>query len=151
MPSANVLSRGGEGLFFEWMLTHSTDIRVRYAETDGMGIVYHANYFVWFEFCRVDLLDRLGFPYRDLEKRGYLLPVLEINASYKRSAYFDDRLDVTLFINEPPTLRMAIDYEVKRGGELLATGSSKHAFMSPEGRPIKPPRDVIERFAQEFA
>jgi len=132
------------------MITHTSEIRVRYAETDGMGIVYHANYFVWFEACRVELLDRLGCPYRELEQRGFLLPVLEINASYKRSAYFDDRLAVTLCIQEPPALRMLIEYQVTRGDELIATGSSRHAFMSPAGKPVKPPRDVLERFQRAF-
>jgi len=132
------------------MITHTTPVRVRYAETDGMGIVYHANYFAWFELCRVELLDQLGCPYRELEARGFLLPVLEINAVYRRPAYFDDRVEVTLTIEEPPTLRMGIEYRVSRDDELLVTGKTRHAFMSPQGKPVKPPRDVLERFQRAF-
>ncbi|WP_309399069.1 acyl-CoA thioesterase [Cerasicoccus maritimus] len=132
------------------MISSTTNIRVRYAETDKMGIVYHTNYFVWFEMCRVEMLDNIGLSYRDLESRGYLLPVLDISASYKKSAHFDDRLTVTCFIDEPPTLRINISYEVRRSDELLVTGSSRHAFMSPEGRPLKPPKDIIQHFETYF-
>ena len=74
------------------MLSATTEIRVRYAETDKMGVVYHANYFVWFEAARIQLLDDLGLPYNDLEERGYLLPVLECGAKFLQPAHFDDRL-----------------------------------------------------------
>ncbi|MEO0796367.1 MAG: thioesterase family protein [Verrucomicrobiota bacterium] len=132
------------------MISSTSRIRVRYAETDKMGIVYHTNYFVWFEMSRVVMLEELGCRYRDLEERGYLLPVLEINAVYKQPAYFDDHVDVTCFMREAPSLRMTIDYEVRRDEKLLASGFSKHAFMSPEGRPVKPPQDILEHFAQYF-
>lgn len=132
------------------VISTTSQVRVRYAETDKMGIVYHTNYFVWFELCRVAMLDELGLPYRELEKRGFLLPVLEISAKYTRPAYFDDIVGVTCFIDEPPGLRINISYEVRRGDELLATGNSRHAFMSPEGRAVKPPKDVLDLFLKHF-
>ncbi len=132
------------------VISSTTNIRVRYAETDKMGIVYHTNYFVWFELCRVEMLDNIGLSYRELESRGYLLPVLDISASYKKPAFFDDKVQVVCFIDEPPTLRINISYEVRRGEELLVTGTSRHAFMSPEGRPVKPPKDVVAHFDQYF-
>ena len=81
------------------MLYATTEIRVRYAETDKMGVVYHANYFVWFESVRIQLLDDLGLPYNDLEERGYFLPVLECRAKFLQPAHFDDRLTVTVAID----------------------------------------------------
>lgn len=133
------------------VITSTSQIRVRYAETDKMGIVYHTHYFEWFEICRVEMLDNLGIPYRELEERGYLLPVLEISAKYRMPAYFDDRIDITSFIDEPPGLRINISYEVRRGEELLATGVSRHAFMNPNGKAVKPPRDLLELFLKKFA
>ncbi|MBK1858577.1 acyl-CoA thioesterase [Cerasicoccus arenae] len=132
------------------MISTTSKLRVRYAETDKMGIVYHTNYFVWFELCRVEMLDHIGLSYRDLEARGFLLPVLEIAANYRKPAYFDDRIEVTCFIDEAPSLRINISYEVRRGEELLVTGSSRHAFMSPSGRPVKPPKDVLDHFMSHF-
>ena len=69
------------------MLSASVDIRVRYKETDQMGVVYHANYFTWFEIARIELLDQMGCPYLDLEKKGYLLPVLTCSASFQSPAF----------------------------------------------------------------
>jgi len=132
------------------VISSTSHIRVRYAETDKMGIVYHTNYFEWFEISRVDMLDQIGIPYRELEARGFLLPVLEISAKYRQPAYFDDRIDVTCFIDEPPTLRINVSYEVRRGDDLLATGDSRHVFMTPDGKATKPPRDVLDIFSQRF-
>ncbi len=133
------------------VISWTSNIRVRYAETDGMGIVYHSNYFVWFELSRVEMLEGIGLSYREIESRGYLLPVLDVSASYKKPAYFDDRVTVTAFLDELPSLRINFSYEVRRGEDLLVTGTSRHAFMSREGRPIKPPKDLVDHFAQYFA
>jgi len=76
------------------MLRASVDIRVRYKETDKMGVVYHSNYFTWFEIARIALLDELGCPYADLEKDGFFLPVLSCDATFHQPAFFDDRLTV---------------------------------------------------------
>ena len=81
-----------------------------------MGIVYHANYFTWFEIARIDLLDSVGCPYKALEKEGFLLPVLEINARYQAPAGFDDVLDVEATISEVPRVKIRIDYRVLRDG-----------------------------------
>ena len=98
------------------MLLSSTTIRVRYAETDMMGIVYHANYFTWFEAARIQLLDDLGLPYSDLDKRGYLLPVLECEAKFILPARFDDQLTIQVIIEELPIARIEARYEVMCGG-----------------------------------
>ena len=82
----------------------------------------------------------------DLEKEGYLLPVLAANLRYKKPAYFDDQLTVICRAKEKPRIRLKMEYEVLRGETLLATGSSEHAFMNPEGQPIRPPKKFLELF-----
>ncbi len=132
------------------MLSATTEIRVRYAETDKMGVVYHANYFAWFEAARIKLLDDLELPYRDLERRGYLLPVLECEAKFLAPAHFDDRLAVTVSIADLPVARIEARYEVKRDDDLLATGRTLHAFVSPEGKILRPPEDFSEKARDIF-
>lgn len=124
----------------------TSHIRVRYAETDKMGIVYHANYLIWFEATRIELLDAAGLPYIGLEKRGFLLPVLDAKISYIKPARFDDRLDITATITRCSGVRMEIAYEVRRGDELLCTGSTGHAWMSAEGTACRPPKEFLDRF-----
>jgi acyl-CoA thioester hydrolase len=126
-------------------------VTVRYAETDMMGIVYHANYLPWFEVGRTTLLKEIGVPYRKLEEEGFRLPVLEISAKYIRPAVYDDTLEVLTTLAERPLLRIRLDYEVRREGELLATGTSVHAFVDREGRPTRPPAWAVEKIAKAFA
>lgn len=126
------------------MLTASREIRVRYAETDKMGIAYHANYFTWFEVARVNMLEELGIPYRDLEAEGFLLPVLACKAKFMSSAFFDDLLLVTAVMAEPPLARIELTYEVRRGEELLCTGSTTHGFVTKEGELTRPPARFVE-------
>jgi acyl-CoA thioester hydrolase len=114
-------------------------VTVRYAETDMMGIVYHANYLPWFEIGRTQLLKEMGISYRKLEEEGYRLPVLEIAAKYLRPATYDDDLEITTILEEKPLLRIRLSYEVRRGGDLLATGTSVHAFIDRDHRPTRPP------------
>ena len=127
------------------MITVSKQIRVRYAETDKMGIVYHGNYLVWFEIGRIHLLDEIEFPYSRLEALGYLLPVLEVHAVYHRSAEFDDRIDIATSLRGLSGLRLTIDYELTRGSEVICTGKTKHAFVSTAGKVVRPPPAFVER------
>jgi len=133
------------------MIQSRVQVTVRYAETDMMGIVYHANYLPWFEVGRTTLLKEIGVPYRKLEEEGFRLPVLEISAKFVRPAVYDDTLDVVTTLAERPLLRIRLDYEVLRAGELLATGSSVHAFVDREGRPVRPPAWAVEMIAKAFA
>jgi acyl-CoA thioester hydrolase len=132
------------------MIQSRTQVTVRYAETDMMGIVYHANYLPWFEIGRTHLLKELGLPYRQLEAEGYRLPVLEISAKYSRPATYDDTLTIVTYLREKPLLRIHLDYEVFRGEELLATGASVHAFVDLQGRPVRPPASVVAVMAAAF-
>jgi acyl-CoA thioester hydrolase len=133
------------------MIRSRSTVTVRYAETDMMGVVYHANYLPWFEIGRTTLLKELGVPYRRLEEEGFRLPVLEVSAKYLRPAVYDDTLEVTATVRERPQLRIRIDYEVRRGEELLATGNTLHAFVDREGRPVRPPPWAVDMFARAFA
>ncbi|MBC7368032.1 MAG: acyl-CoA thioesterase [Undibacterium sp.] len=132
------------------MIQSRSQVTVRYAETDMMGIVYHANYLPWFEIGRTTLLKELGLPYRQLETDGYRLPVLEISAKYSRPALYDDILTIVTYLREKPLLRIRLDYEVFRGKELLATGESVHVFVDLLGRPVRPPASVVAVMAAVF-
>ncbi len=132
------------------MITARAQVTVRYAETDMMGIVYHANYLPWFEVARTQLLREQGFPYRQLETDGYRIPVLEVAAKYRRPALYDDTLTIIATIREKPLLRIRIDYEVFRGDEQLATGQSAHAFCDLHGRPTRPPAAFVARMNEVF-
>lgn len=126
------------------MITVSNQIRVRYSETDKMGIVYHGNYLVWFEIGRIHLLDEIGFPYSQIEEMEYWLPVLEVHAAYHRSVEFDDRIDIATSLRDLPRLRLSIDYELTRNTEVICTGSTKHAFLNAAGKVVRPPSVFVE-------
>ena len=132
------------------MIQSRASVTVRYAETDMMGIVYHANYLPWFEVGRTTLLKEIGVPYRKLEEEGYRLPVLEVSAKYIRPAVYDDTLEILSTVRERPLLKILIEYEVRRGDELLATGTSLHAFVDRQGRPVRPPAWASEMINKAF-
>jgi acyl-CoA thioester hydrolase len=132
------------------MLQSRAQVTVRYAETDMMGIVYHGSYLPWFEIGRTTLLKEIGLPYRQLEADGYHLPVLELAAKYLRPAVYDDVLTIVTTMREKPLLRIRLEYEVFRGEELLATGSTLHAFIDLQGKPVRPPAAVVEKMAKLF-
>lgn len=133
------------------MIQSRVSVTVRYAETDMMGIVYHANYLPWFEVGRTTLLKEIGVPYKKLEEEGFRLPVLEVSAKYVRPAVYDDTLEIISTVSEKPLLRIRIDYEVRRDGELLATGNTVHAFVDKQGRPVRPPAWAAEVLARAFS
>jgi acyl-CoA thioester hydrolase len=119
-------------------------IRVRYAETDQMGVVYHSNYFVWFEVGRTDLLRQFGMTYRELEARGLGLPVIEAHCEFRQPARYDDDLEVATTGGALSPARVRFDYVIRRtsDGTLLATGYTVHAAIDPSGRPRRLPPDV---------
>jgi acyl-CoA thioester hydrolase len=133
------------------MIQSRATVTVRYAETDMMGVVYHANYLPWFEVGRTTLLKEIGVPYKKLEEEGFRIPVLEVSAKFLRPAVYDDTLEILTTIRERPLLRIRVEYEVRRGDELLATGASVHAFVDREGRPVRPPAWAQERIGKAFA
>lgn len=132
------------------MIQSRSEIVVRYAETDMMGVVYHGSYLPWFEVGRTTLLKEMGIVYRQLEADGYRLPVLEVAVKYFRPALYDDTITIVTTLREKPLLRIRLDYEVRRGDELLATGNTVHAFIDREGKPVRPPASVTAIFGGAF-
>ena len=120
-------------------------LRVRYAETDKMGVVYYANYFVWFEVGRTDLLRGAGWTYRELEQDGVSLPVIQAQCDYRLPARYDDELLVRTSLQDATRVRLTFDYEVVRkvDGRLLASGRTVHAFTDPSGRPRRLTRELL--------
>ena len=127
----------------------SSTLRVRYAETDQMGVAYYANYFVWFEVARADLLRTLGWSYREMEHSGVWLPVIEAHCEYRRSAKYDDELEVKTEGRVLSPVRMEFTYEVRRlaDGGVAAAGRTLHAALDANGRPCRLPDRVHAVFA----
>jgi acyl-CoA thioester hydrolase len=119
-------------------LSHETTVRVRYAETDRMGVVYHSNFFIWFEVGRVELLRSLGFSYRDMEQNDDRhLPVVEGHCRYERPARYDDVLRIRTSIKQSTRRTLRFSYEAFHDatGERLATGETLHVVCDGQGKP----------------
>jgi len=122
-------------------------LRVRYAETDQMGIAWHGNYFAWFEVGRTDLLRHLGTTYRELESLGLRLPVIQCHAEYRRPARYDDIVEVLTRLRKLGGARLEFEYEIRLNGgdDVLATGTTTHASTDTSGRPRRLPEDLRRR------
>jgi acyl-CoA thioester hydrolase len=123
-------------------------LRVRYAETDKMGVVYYANYLVWFEVGRTDLLRSLGWTYREMEAAGVSLPVIEAHCEYHRPARYDDDIEIRTEGRMLSPVRMQFDYRVFLGRDqaLAASGKTVHAALDPTGKPCRLPSKIREVF-----
>jgi acyl-CoA thioester hydrolase len=129
------------------MKNHQFEVRVRYAETDQMGVVYHGNYAQYFEMGRVEWLRNLGFSYKWMEENGIMLPVVSLSMNYKKPARYDDVLTVKTFLKSQTSVKIEFDYEIyNQNNELLTTGNSVLVFVDiKSGRPTLPPDYVIEK------
>ena len=125
------------------MITCENSVRVRYSETDKMGIVHHSQYLNWLECARIELLDQIEMPYRQLEASGCFMPVLSVQIQYLRPAKFDDRITTRVSLLASPSARMELDYEIRCREELLATAMSCHAFTGNKGHAIRPPKELV--------
>jgi len=123
-------------------LISESRVRVRYAETDQMGVAYYANYFVWFEVGRSQFCNDCGFSYRDMEKEtGLFMIVAEANCRYKTPARYEDDLIIRAHILELTRRTLRFGYEIKRAdGALVATGETLHVLINSEGRPSSFPQ-----------
>lgn len=127
---------------------YTTLLRVRYADTDKMGVVYYGKYLEYFEVARTEMLREYGLPYADLEAQGYMLPVSAANARYFKGARYDDLLAITATMEHRVSPALEIHYEVRRHGdpELLAEGSTTLVFVDARtSRPTRPPKYYIEK------
>lgn len=124
-------------------------VRVRYAETDNMGVVYYANYLIWFEVGRTDLLRQAGWSYREMELEGFALPVIEAHCEYKQPAKYDDELEIRTTGQLVSQVRLRFDYEVVRPSDnaALAIGHTVHASLDRAGRPCRVPARAKDVFA----
>lgn len=150
---------------------HGTAFRVRYQETDQMGVVYHANYLSWFESGRTEMFRELGFAYRTLESMGVLLPVTSADLQFKSPARYDDLIAVYARLTTFSALRVVYEYEIRRlrepdtggnaaalpelsgpsgleqlPGELLVTGSTSHVWLNTDWKPVRLDRMLPELF-----
>jgi acyl-CoA thioester hydrolase len=116
--------------------------RVLYADTDRMGVVYHATYLRWFEAGRAAYMRRRGSSYRAVEESGVLLPVIEANAVYLKPARYDDVINVTARLGEIGRAQLKFDYEITKGGTPLVRGFTRHAVTTAGGRPTRLPASV---------
>ncbi|MBR9976996.1 MAG: acyl-CoA thioesterase [Bacteroidetes bacterium] len=128
-------------------VTHDTCIRVRYADTDQMQIVYNGKYFEYFEVGRTELMRSRGFPYAAFERSGTRLPLVEAHCRFHHPARYDDLLLLRSTVTELPRATLRIDYEIhhKDDGLLIATGYTTHAFLDTATlRPVRPPRLFLD-------
>ena len=122
------------------------EYRVPYADTDMMGVVYYANYLVMFERARNELMRACGYTYKECEAEGWGLPVTHAELDYRRSAKYDDLLEITAFVKMQKGVRIEIACEIRRKGEeqILVSGFTRHAFISlKDFRPCPPPERFI--------
>lgn len=117
-------------------------LHVPYAHIDAMGIVYYANYLVYFEMARAALLREVGLPYGDMEARGVMLPVVESHCEYKAPARYDDELTIETTCLPFRGARLRINYVVRRGSALIATGYTHHVCMRPDGNVLRPTAEL---------
>jgi acyl-CoA thioester hydrolase len=128
---------------------HSVRLRARFAETDGMRVVHHTAYFVWFEVARTELLRSTGLPYTEIQRRGFNMPLVEAFANYKAPARYDDEVEVKVTAVKIGRSSLRLEYEVSKrpDGELLCVGHTVQVLVGGDGKPQKIPEDLRERLS----
>lgn len=135
------------------MITNTTEIRVRYADTDKMQFVYNGKYLEYFEVGRTELFRSIGFPYRMIESGGYQLPLVEAGLKYFLPALYDDVLQIQATVKELYVARPKVDYVVRRKetGELIAEGFTTHVFIRVDTKKaVRPPKIYIDALSKYF-
>lgn len=135
------------------MYTHETKIRTRYQETDGMGVIYHANYINYYEIARSEMVRTMGdYSYKQIEEGGIFMPVVEVQCRYFKPAYYDEELTIHTTVKELPTSKITFHYEVfNPQGDLINTGLATLAFMRTDTRrPCRPPHRLLELMRPYF-
>ena len=134
------------------MTKHKTTCRVRYGDTDKMGFVYHANYFRWFEIGRSEMLRSRGISYKDIESKGFHLPLSEMYCKFNTPSQYDDILLIETSLDKHYRAGMKFDYQIfsENGDNLLASGYTKHACVDSGGRVVRPPKFLLDMIAGQF-
>ena len=124
-----------------------TKIRIRYGETDQMGFVYHGNYAQFFEIGRLDWITQIGVSYKEMESQGILLPVIYLETSFLKSAYYDDELTIETFLLETPTVRIKFGYNIfNNKNELLTIGTTHLVFLNKKNnKPMRCPNYILDK------
>ena len=128
------------------MISFETKIRVEYHHTDQMGIVPHSNYVKFFEVARTEWLRASGLTYAEMERRGVMMPIVDVAVKYRNPALYDELISVTAYVDEPPMARMTFRYEVRgEDGRDIASGSTTLGFIDKETRrPMRAPKWLLE-------
>lgn len=129
------------------MRAHVEMVRVRYGETDKMGVAHHSSYLLWFELGRTGLLRAAGHSYRDLEASGVMLPVVEYGAQFLKGAHYDDELAIETTIREVKSRVITFDYRVLREGDMISHGFTRHVWVDEKNKPRRLPDDVMDAIA----
>ena len=133
------------------MKNFSIEIKVRYCETDQMGLVHHGSYVNYFEEARISWISNLGFSYSEMEKSGIILPVSKLNINYLRPAYFENDLVVNVELAELPTSRLIFNYTITNKDEVVVTGTTVLAFLNKETKkPVRCPDYMLEKVTPLF-
>jgi len=131
------------------MKSDEIEIRVRYGETDQMGVVYHGNYALYLEQGRIEWMRKLGISYKSMEQEGVALPVISLQTNFKKSALYDDIIKVKTILKKTPTARIEFDYEIRNeNGDLLVIANTVLVFIDMKtNRPMRPPNYIIDALA----
>ena len=130
------------------MYSYNSKLRVRYYETDKMGVVHHSNYIRYYECARTEMMIHLGLSYGEMEKNGIMMPVISVSSKYIKPAYYEDELTIRVIIKDLPTSKMHFYYEIfNQYAELINTGETVLSFTNmATNRPCRPPQGLIELF-----
>lgn len=121
---------------------HETQVRVRYQETDNMGVVYYANYFIWLEVARTEYLRSAGISYRHLEEKGMYLMVAGASCQYRSPARYDDVVRIQTWIPKMKNSSLDFAHKLYIGDTLIATAESTHVFTNKNGKPVRIPKEI---------
>lgn len=134
------------------MITHDTQIRVLYRDTDKMGVVYHANYLAFYEAARTEMFRSIGLPYTHLEQMNIAMPIVEVESKYKAPAFYDEVLTIRATIKELPEVRAVVEYEVyNETGAVINTGKTVLGYVNMERkRPCRAPKEFIDELQKYF-
>lgn len=126
------------------------EVRVRYADIDKMGIVYHSRYLEWFEAARTEFLRSKGMTYLDMEKQGLFLPVIEAHCEYKFPVFYDDLIAIQTVLADVSRLKIRLAYTVLSNPErsVKVQGYTIHCFMNEKGTPVRAPKEIFELFCE---
>ncbi|MCC6636858.1 MAG: acyl-CoA thioesterase [Ignavibacteriaceae bacterium] len=133
------------------MVKNITTVRIRYADTDQMRFVYNGKYLEFFEVGRTELIRELGMSYKQFEEFGFLLPVYDAYIRYHSPAFYDEVLEIESILNTKPMAKLKIEYNIRVGERLIASGYTQHAFVSTKtGRPVRSPELFNKLFDEHF-